>query len=123
MKNFSTHHLIKTFAKLFALTIVIGSFALAAFAAPPANDNFANAEIINGIQIHLVRTNVEATKKPNEPNHANNPDSKSVWFKWTAPLRNSDNQIQAIQWGIAEDIPTTGDFDGGGKFDYAVFRP
>jgi hypothetical protein len=72
--------------KLFALTIVICGFALGAFAAPPANDAFANAEVVSGMQIHVTRTNAEATKEAGETNHANNQGGKSVWFKWVAPM-------------------------------------
>jgi hypothetical protein len=68
-------------------------FAAAAFAqdispniAPPANDSFANAETISGMQVHITRTNVEATKEPGEPQHSNNPGGSSVWFRWTAPM-------------------------------------
>jgi len=68
-------------------------FAAAAFAqnaspniAPPANDSFANAETISGMQVHITRTNVEATKEPGEPAHALNSGGASVWFKWTAPM-------------------------------------
>ena len=43
MKSYQTVYSIKTAAKLFALTIILGDFALNAFAAPSANDNFANA--------------------------------------------------------------------------------
>ncbi len=84
MKLYKKTNSIKNFTQLFALAIIISGVAFVAFAAPPANDNFANAEVVNGIQVHITRTNVEATKEANEANHANNPGGKSVWFKWTA---------------------------------------
>ena len=34
-----------------------------------------------------------------------------------------DNSVKVTQWGIAEDKPQAGDFDGDGKDDLAVFRP
>ncbi len=86
MKQYKKTNSVKIFTLVFAIAIVFSGFALSAFAAPPANDNFANAEIINGIQVHITRSNVEATKEPGEANHANNPGGKSVWFKWTAPM-------------------------------------
>ncbi len=75
----------KDTGKLFILAIIICGFTLNAFSATPANDNFANAEVV-GIQVHITRTNVEATKEAGEPNHANNVGGKSVWFKWIAPM-------------------------------------
>jgi hypothetical protein len=54
--------------------------------AQPANDNFANAEVLTGIRVSVVRNNIDATKETNEPDHAQNTGGKSVWFKWTAPM-------------------------------------
>lgn len=68
------------------VTALISLFSISAFAAPPANDNFANAEVLSGIQVHITRSNTEATKESGEPNHAFNVGGKSVWFKWTAPM-------------------------------------
>jgi hypothetical protein len=66
--------------------LTLSGFVFAANAAAPTNDNFANAEVLNGFQFHLTRTNVEATKENGEPNHTNNAGGKSVWFVWTAPV-------------------------------------
>ena len=77
---------IKIFMKSFAPALIISVAAFAAFAAAPPNDNFANAEVVSGMQVHIVRSNLEATKEASEPNHANNVGGKSVWFKWTAPM-------------------------------------
>lgn len=82
----------KTTASLFAILLLGVAAATAAFGqhgaplAPPANDNFANAESLVGINVSVTRTNVEATKETGEPNHANNVGGKSVWFRWTAPM-------------------------------------
>ena len=86
MKQHKNKYSIGTSVKLFAVTTMLCGFALGAFAAPPANDDFVNAEIVSGIQVHIARTNEEATKEAGEPNHANNPGGKSLWFKWTAPM-------------------------------------
>ena len=66
------------------LFVLLGSlFAAApALAAPPANDAFANAQVL-GPAGTLTATNVEATKEPGEPNHADNAGGRSVWFRWT----------------------------------------
>ncbi len=53
--------------------------------APPANDEFADAEQVNGLlPLSVGGTNMDATKEPGEPNHAANAGSGSVWYAWTA---------------------------------------
>ena len=75
-----------SFSIIFALFILpCLSPAASAFAAPPPNDNFANAQVITGPMSSVTGTNVGATKQPGEPNHAFDPGGKSVWYKWTAP--------------------------------------
>ncbi len=56
-----------------------------ASAAPPSNDNFANAATITDRFGWVDGDNTEATKEPGEPNHAGNPGGASVWSTWTAP--------------------------------------
>ena len=48
---------------------------------PPANDDFANAEVITGSSPSFVANVVGATPEPGEPGDRWN----SVWYKWTAP--------------------------------------
>jgi len=73
--------------KNLAIVTVINLFmAVGIFAAPPTNDGFASAETVSGMQVHITRTNVEATKEPGEPAHGFNEGGSSVWFKWTAPM-------------------------------------
>ena len=67
-----------------ALFLVLMAPARAS-AAPPANDNFANAETITDRYGWADGDNSEATKEPGEPNHAGNPGGASVWYSWTAP--------------------------------------
>src|SRR5258708_39948322 len=52
---------------------------------PPANDDFANAATITGMNALVGGTNSNATKEPGEPDHAGIPGGKSVWWKWQAP--------------------------------------
>jgi uncharacterized repeat protein (TIGR02543 family) len=52
---------------------------------PPINDNFADAITIIGENNHLTGSNLYATPEANEPKHAGNTATKSVWWKWTAP--------------------------------------
>ena len=57
---------------------------------PPANDNFANAQIITGCSGSTSGTNVAATKEVGEPNNPDSPGStKSVWYMWQAPSTGS----------------------------------
>lgn len=47
------------------------------------------------------------------------PESGTVtWY-----VLNSDGSYAAQSWGLAQDKPAQGDFDGDGKTDFAVFRP
>ncbi|GAA4729534.1 hypothetical protein GCM10023350_11020 [Nocardioides endophyticus] len=55
-----------------------------AFAAP-ANDNFADAQVLTGAPVTVTGSNAAATKEPGERSHADNAGGKSVWFSWTAP--------------------------------------
>lgn len=83
MKNINRNFNLKA---LFLVMGLIGIFSAGVFAAPPVNDNFADAEQLSGIRLSVTRSNAEATKEAGEPNHANNAGGKSVWFKWTAPM-------------------------------------
>lgn len=51
----------------------------------PANDSFASALVLSGMEGFIATHNVGATKEPGEPNHATNAGSASIWFRWTAP--------------------------------------
>ncbi len=59
--------------------------------APPANDNFANAEVITGMSASIAGTNVESTSETNEPNIVSGGAINSVWYKLTAPITGSVN--------------------------------
>ncbi|MEO5803014.1 MAG: hypothetical protein ABIR24_05755, partial [Verrucomicrobiota bacterium] len=77
------------FAGKWASAIVCFALMLAgisAFAAPPANDNFANAtEIPASPPATVVGNNIEATFESGEPNHSPSEAAgqKSVWWIWT----------------------------------------
>jgi hypothetical protein len=51
----------------------------------PANDNFANAQVISGASGTVTGTNVGAGKERGEPDHAGNPGGASIWYVWVAP--------------------------------------
>jgi len=57
-----------------------------AFAAVPANDNFANPQIIgNGGQSSTTGNTVEASRESGEPSPNGIPGGRSIWYQWTAP--------------------------------------
>ncbi len=53
--------------------------------APPANDNFANAQDLGNSNTNgtgnVNGATLEASKETGEPNHAGNPGGHSVWYK------------------------------------------
>lgn len=57
----------------------------------PANDDFADAEVLTGEMLGTVYVagsagfTWNATKEPGEPAHVGNPGGASVWYSWTAP--------------------------------------
>jgi hypothetical protein len=70
-----------------------GSFELEIAATPvPANDDFADAEVLAGEMLGPVYAaggegfTWNATKEPGEPQHAGNPGGASVWYSWDPPF-------------------------------------
>ena len=49
-----------------------------------ASDTFANCMALSGKVGTLTDNTINATKQPDEPNHASNPGGRSVWYCWTA---------------------------------------
>lgn len=54
--------------------------------APPANDNYANAQPMLGVSGLVTGTTVGATKEPLEQNIEGIAGTGSVWYKWQAPF-------------------------------------
>jgi hypothetical protein len=52
---------------------------------PPANDDFADAESLNGAFAFAEAGNWGATKEAGEPDHAGDKGGASTWYSWTAP--------------------------------------
>lgn len=70
------------------LTLVVGLLVApaGALAAPPANDNFADREVLTGtLPIEVTRSNVEATKEAGEFIPGLSAAGHSIWFEWEAP--------------------------------------
>jgi uncharacterized delta-60 repeat protein/uncharacterized repeat protein (TIGR01451 family) len=53
--------------------------------AQPANDNFANAQVLINASGSTAGSNVGATLETGEPVIAGIPGGASVWYRWTAP--------------------------------------
>lgn len=57
-----------------------------ALAAPPANDDFADREVLTGaLPIEVTRSNLEATREDGEWIPGLSPAGHSIWFEWEAP--------------------------------------
>jgi PKD repeat protein len=52
----------------------------------PANDDFANAQTLSGLDDIAQANNTLATAETGEPDHAGNAGGHSVWYRWTAPV-------------------------------------
>jgi hypothetical protein len=56
---------------------------------PPANDNFANAIVLQGSSGTITGDNFDATRQAGEPDPSGDPNGvvgqRSVWYFWTAP--------------------------------------
>lgn len=72
------------------LTLALALVAFAAFsspalAAPPANDNFANADPLNaGVPSRAYAGLTDATREPGEPVVPGSDTDRTVWLSWTA---------------------------------------
>jgi Ca2+-binding RTX toxin-like protein len=82
-----------------AATLVAALWPASALAVP-ANDDFANAQVITGLTGSVSSTNVGATKEIGEPDHAGNPGGHSIWYSWTAP---ADGNVAFTTLGSAFD--------------------
>lgn len=51
---------------------------------PPANDAFATAEDISGLDGEVTGTTVDATEELGEPSHQFHEGQRSVWYRWVA---------------------------------------
>ncbi len=55
----------------------------------PPNDSFTNRISLTGASITTNGFNVEATREPGEPLHADQMGDTSVWWSWTAPANDT----------------------------------
>ena len=73
----------------FVIALACASTVDARTVAAPANDNFANAQVVSGPSGTATGSNAGATKETGEPNHAGNAGGASIWYRWVAPAAGS----------------------------------
>ena len=77
----------KIFRTVFGLMLVLTQFAARitpALAAPPTNDNFADAELITALPFSASVDNTEASAEPGEPTICSTFVFRSVWYSFVA---------------------------------------
>ncbi|MCW2926555.1 MAG: hypothetical protein JWM86_523, partial [Thermoleophilia bacterium] len=104
-------------ALVLAAAILLGVlFApMNAVAAPPANDNFANAQVMSGTSVVAVGTNGQATTEPGEIQLYTDYDpAQSVWYSWTATYTGnatvaaaSSDVTATVQYEVGTGSPVT----------------
>src|SRR6185436_2299691 len=70
--------------RVFPLLIALLGSIARGLSQAPANDNFANAQVLTGQSGRVMGTNINATRELSEPVHPFNPGGKSIWYRWTA---------------------------------------
>jgi hypothetical protein len=74
-----------------------------AVAAPPGNDNFADAAVLAGPGVSIAADNREATVEPGEPNHVGEfgLPRRTLWWSWTASATGSVTFEAPYDMGVA----------------------
>lgn len=77
-----------------------GAAPAAGVAAPPANDDFANATQLDGTSGSAPGTTTDATSEPGEPAHGRYGyvGGRSVWYRWTAPISGTATIHLSGEW-------------------------
>ena len=83
----------------------------------PANDDYANAQVISGTSGSVTGTNVGATLEPGEPGIQDAEGGASVWYEWTVPVTGS---YQFDTCTAYPDLPANIGFFVGGTVSSAV---
>lgn len=52
---------------------------------PFPSDSIASAYAVQGTHLRLTGWNINATKEPGEPRHADDDGGRSIWYRWTPP--------------------------------------
>ena len=82
-----------------AATLAVLAMTSTAFAAAPANDNIANAQVIPTAGGTVTGTNVGATAESGEPRGSDFLDrpASTVWFVWTSPSQPAALTVDGCQ--------------------------
>lgn len=68
------------------VAVALLATASGALAAPPANDAYADAQLIGSLPADVEGTTTGATVQPGEDDYFLDPNyGESVWYRWTAP--------------------------------------
>lgn len=98
----------RTSAVLVSFGLVVAGPASVAFAAPPSNDNFANAEVVTSLPFSQSINTSEATTEPGDPDCAGN--GPTVWYSFTAGF---DGYVEANTFGSNYDTTLSAYTDDG----------
>src|SRR4051794_3575725 len=111
-------------AVLAALLAALVLPSLAA-AAPPANDAYAAAELVEGPSGTVFGSRLEATTEPGE--RPSMPQLHSIWYAWTAPAYGTltfDTSVTAWAWVFrGEDLATADMLINGQRTGFVSVRP
>lgn len=97
-------------AGVFILAAAVAAFAAGPLGIAPPNDNFANAQVLNGTGGLVYGTNVEAGAETDEPLY--NGVNKTVWYRWTAPA-NLSMTVETVDPATTLTDTVIGIFTGG----------
>ena len=68
-----------------SIVVLLTGLPIAANAATPSNDDFANASAISSLPFQTSESTIDATTETNEPNPVCLPLDHTVWFRYKAP--------------------------------------
>ncbi|MFC5492738.1 carboxypeptidase regulatory-like domain-containing protein [Nocardioides caricicola] len=80
---------------------------------PPENDDIADRTTLSGsLPVHVIGTNVDATREPGEPAHGGFTIGASVWYQWTAPSGASAIDMAQIDTSASDYLSTISVYTG-----------
>lgn len=94
--------IVRFFTGLFSALVLSLSASTPALAAAPANDNFANAEVIGSLPFSTSVDNTEATAEANEPIGCSFP-TRTVWYSFT-PTQNMAVRIDMVGSQVSSSV-------------------